>query len=118
MDRRPRGSSGATFRQFAAAFWRALAAVSRVLLAIVGLHVALAWMFARVEGLDIGRALYFAAITGFTVGYGDIVPETTAGRAIAVGHSFRGVGYVGLVVAIATAALHQAVTGTSRQEVD
>ncbi len=89
-----------------------------MLLAIVGLHVALAWMFARVEGLDIGRSLYFAAITGFTVGYGDIVPETTAGRAIAVSMSLLGVVFVGLVVAVATAALQKVVTSTSRQEVD
>lgn len=116
MSRRSRASSGATFRQFAAGFWRALAAVSRVLLAIFVLHALLAWIFARVEGLDIGRSLYFAAITGFTVGYGDITPATTAGRAIAVGLSLIGVVFVGIIVAIANTALQEALKGTARQE--
>jgi len=100
------------------AFWRALAAVSRVLLAIFALHALLAWMFARVENLDIGRSLYFAAITGFTVGYGDIVPTTTAGRVIAVVLSFIGVVFVGIIVAIATAALNQGMRSTAEQEAD
>lgn len=39
--------------------------------------------FRRAEGLDYPEALYLAVITVSTVGFGDIVPETPAGRAVA-----------------------------------
>lgn len=118
MRHAQKGSGGATFRQFAGAFWQAFRAVSRVLLAIFLAHLTLAWLFSRVEDLDFGRSLYFASITGFTVGYGDIVPTTTAGRVIAVGLSLIGVVFVGLIVAIATSALNQAMKETSSPAAD
>ena len=34
-----------------------------------------------------------------TVGYGDISPHTTAGRALAIGVMIVGIGFVGLVTA-------------------
>jgi voltage-gated potassium channel len=61
------------------------------------------------EDLTIGEAVYLTAITGLPVGYGDITPTTTLGRIASVVIGFVGVIYVGIVVAIVTRALAQAV---------
>lgn len=62
-------------------------------------------LFSIVEGKDIGTSIYFAFITGLTVGYGDISPETTLGRILSVFMAICGTIVVGLVVAINTRAL-------------
>jgi voltage-gated potassium channel len=69
-----------------------------------------------VEDLTLGEALYLTAITGLTVGYGDIVPTTTVGRIVSVVVGFVGVIYVGIVVAVATRALTQAVEEKRRPQ--
>ncbi len=46
----------------------------------------------RVEGLPFGDALYFSVVTMSTVGYGDVVPFTGAGRAVAGVMILTGVG--------------------------
>ncbi len=61
------------------------------------------------EGLPVGDALYLTAITGLSIGYGDITPTTTLGRIVCVVIGFVGVTYVGIVVALVTRALTQAV---------
>ena len=68
------------------------------------------------EDLALGDALYLTAITGLTVGYGDIAPTTTVGRIVSVVIGFVGVIYVGIVVAVATRALAQAVAEKKRHE--
>jgi voltage-gated potassium channel len=42
-------------------------------------------LFAHVDGISFGTALYFAIVTATTVGYGDVVPQNPAARVIAVG---------------------------------
>jgi voltage-gated potassium channel len=69
-----------------------------------------------VEDLTLGEAIYLTAITGLTVGYGDIVPTTTLGRIASVVIGLVGVIYVGIVVAVATRALAQAVEEKKRRE--
>jgi hypothetical protein len=61
------------------------------------------------EQLTIEESLYFAFITGLSVGFGDIAPQTTAGRIISVAIALVGVIFVGLVVAVATRALADTV---------
>jgi hypothetical protein len=46
----------------------------------------------RVEGLSLGDALYFSVVTMSTVGYGDVVPFTAAGRLVAGIMILTGVG--------------------------
>jgi len=48
-----------------------------------------------------GDALYFAFITGLTIGYGDIVMKTVAGRVITILIGFIGIVITGLIVATA-----------------
>lgn len=69
----------------------------------------LAVLFSWVESLPLGESLYFTMITGLTVGYGDIVPKTPPGRVLSIIIGFTGVLMTGLIVAMATRALAEAV---------
>ncbi len=62
---------------------------------------------AEVEDIPIGEAVYFSFITGLTVGYGDIVPNTTVGRIVCVALGFIGIIFSGLVVAITVHAVRE-----------
>src|SRR5262245_47997309 len=57
--------------------------------------------FAAIEGngLSAWDGVWFATETVTTVGYGDIIPSTSGGRAIAMGIMFVGVGFVALLTA-------------------
>lgn len=52
-----------------------------------------------VEKVPFGDALYFTFITGLTIGYGDIVMKTPAGRVISILIGFIGIVFTGLIVA-------------------
>jgi voltage-gated potassium channel len=71
-----------------------------VFLALLTLLLAGAVTIAGVENMPLGEAVYFSFITGLTVGYGDIVPNTTIGRIVSVALAFIGIVFSGLVVAI------------------
>jgi len=68
------------------------------------------------EQLTIEESLYFAFITGLSVGFGDIAPQTTAGRIISVAIALVGVIFVGLVVAVATRALADTVEDLPKKQ--
>ena len=58
--------------------------------------------FHFIEGLEFFDAFYFSIITMATVGYGDIHPWSTEGKALAIVLVFAGVGsFVGVVEAMA-----------------
>ncbi|HSE60999.1 MAG TPA: potassium channel family protein [Candidatus Saccharimonadales bacterium] len=59
-----------------------------------------------VEGLSYVDALYFTAVTLTTVGYGDLAPQTDAGKIFTAIYAFVGIGiFLGFA-----ATLFQAVT--------
>jgi len=72
------------------------------LLAILLLGSVLIW---RYENISFGNAIYFTCITGLSVGYGDVTPETVMGKIVSVCIGIVGVLFVGLSVAIAARAL-------------
>jgi voltage-gated potassium channel len=63
---------------------------------------------ATTEKIPIGDAIYFAFITGLTIGYGDIVAHSTAGRVISVLLGVVGILFTGLIIAVAVHAVRDA----------
>ena len=78
-----------------------------LLIMIVLGGVAISWL----EGMSLGEGIYFAFITALTIGYGDFTPATVAGRVAAIMIGMVGMVFVGLTVAIANRALHDAILG-------
>ncbi len=79
----------------------------RIFLGLIAWLVVNAMAIAYLEHIPFDDALYFAFITGLTIGYGDIVPATSAGRIFAVLTGLVGVLITGLVVAAAVYSLKQ-----------
>jgi len=97
------------FLIFCRNFLRLLRYVRGVLLALFLVLFICALLIGQVEGKGLGEALYFTFVTGLTIGYGDIVPVTAAGRLLSIVAGVVGVIFVGIVVAVATRALRDAV---------
>jgi voltage-gated potassium channel len=55
-----------------------------------------------------GETLYFCGVTGLTIGFGDIVPTTPAGRVIVLMLGFLGILITGLVTSAAMLAVQRA----------
>jgi voltage-gated potassium channel len=66
--------------------------------------------FASIENTSIGAGFYWAMATMTTVGYGDVVPTTAGGRAMAVVVMLVGTGFYALVVG----AIAQRFAGAAR----
>lgn len=52
------------------------------------------WFYARVEGWSALDALYFSVITLTTVGYGDLAPQTPAGKLFTILYVLVGLGLI------------------------
>ena len=77
-------------------------------LAFLALLLVGAAVIAGVEDIPVEEAVYFSFITGLTVGYGDIVAQTTVGRIVSVALGFVGILFTGLVVAVIVRAVREA----------
>ena len=91
-------------RHFVLMSWHLRTVYLALLMLIVIGALAISWF----EGLPIGVSIYFSFITGFTVGYGDIVPHTAVGRFVAVLLGFIGILFTGVVVAVTVRAVREA----------
>ncbi len=94
------------FSVFVTLFVRYGMLVREVLLCLIGLILIGGIVFAFVEDLDFSSSIYFAFITGLTIGYGEITPQTPIGRVVAVLIGVIGMIFIGLTVGIATRALN------------
>ena len=64
------------------------------LLLVLSLLVVGAVFYPLVEGWSVVDAIYFSAMSLATVGYGDLVPETDAGKLFTVVYVIAGIGIV------------------------
>jgi len=80
-----------------------------IFLAFLAIILLGAGAIAVYENMPLGEAIYFSFITGLTIGYGDIVAHTTAGRFVCVALGFAGILFSGLVVAITVRAVQNAL---------
>lgn len=75
-----------------------------ILSGVLILMIVLGLVIGRLEGWRVADAIYFAFVTGLTIGYGDLVPTTLLGRALAIVIGLCGITLTGLVAAIAVKA--------------
>ena len=90
-------------------FFYTLALVRHMLVGLLLLLLIGAGIIAVVEDLDFGDALYLTAITGLTVGYGDIASTTVSGRILSVLIGLIGLIYFGVIVAVVNSAMRHGV---------
>jgi hypothetical protein len=91
-------------------FFRAVWHVKAVILALVSLVVVGAAAIRVIEKMPFADTLYFAFVTGLTIGYGDIVAKTPAGRLVALLIGLIGILFTGLMVAVLVYAVEQSLT--------
>ena len=90
-------------------FLRYLLIVREVIVGLLLMLLLGAAAISIVEERTLGESIYFSFITGLSVGYGDIAPQTIWGRVVSVAMGFVGMIFVGLTVAVATRALADTV---------
>jgi hypothetical protein len=93
------------FTEFVGTLWHYALKLREVMVSLLVLIIVGGVAISRLEDIRLGDAIYFAFITGLSIGYGDITPESTAGKIVSVSIGFIGILFVGLTVAIATRAL-------------
>lgn len=94
------------FLEFLSAFRRYASYIQEIFFALLLILLLGAVLIWRYENIEFGDAIYFTCITGLTIGYGDITPETVIGRIVSIGIGLVGMLVAGLTVAIATRALN------------
>ncbi|MEJ2378598.1 MAG: potassium channel family protein [Pseudolabrys sp.] len=104
------------FIRFLRRFGEIVHYVRGVLLVMLLLLSTCAVVFVLADGMPLGKSVYLTFITALTIGYGDIVPTTVAGRVTSVVGGIIGVIFIGLTVAIATRALAQSYEEKQREE--
>ena len=104
------------FTTFVRYFFRYALYIREVLVGLMILLVLGGVTIAHLERIELGASIYFAFVTGLTIGYGDIAPETAWGRVISVMIGLIGMVFTGLTVAIATRALGDAVRHCSQDD--
>jgi voltage-gated potassium channel len=102
--------------QFLRAFTENVLHVREVIVSLLALVTLGGVLVSYLEDVPVGEAIYFAFITGLSIGYGDITPETAWGRVISVAIGLIGMLFVGITVAIATRALADVARHASNHE--
>ena len=93
------------FREFIAAHLGLLYELSGVILVLVAVIAFSGALIARFDRIPLEDAIYFAFITAFTVGFGDVTPQSRGARIVTVFLALFGLILVGVAVAVAVHAL-------------
>src|SRR5262245_66000574 len=88
--------------------WAAIRRIAAVTLAVALAGAVTMWTFDGDEFPTLGSALWWAAQTVTTVGYGDITPDATSGRIVAVVVMLSGLGFITVSTAAVSATLLEA----------
>jgi CHASE2 domain-containing sensor protein len=67
-----------------------------------------------IEGRSVGDAWYVTFVTGLTIGYGDSVPRQPLARALAIGIGVSGLMLTGVIAAVASQAMREALAASDR----
>ncbi len=97
------------FGEFIRSFISNASRVREVILILLTLIVAGAFVISKVEDIQFGDAVYLAFVTALSIGYGDISPDTNLGRVICVAIGLVGMLFIGITVAIANRSLADTV---------
>lgn len=89
------------FRLFIKYFVRVTWKLKSIYASFIAIFLIGAWAISYYEKLSYGDALYFTLVTGLTVGYGDISPQSIVGRFIAIFLALVGMVLTGVLVATA-----------------
>ena len=90
-----------------AVFLRQCHVVWPIFSALIVLMAVLGLVIGKLEGWSWGDGLWFGFVTGFTIGYGDLVPHGFGGRVLTVPTAVCGVCVTALLAAIAVRALRE-----------
>ena len=97
---------------------RAVGTVISVAFTLVLIAGALARLVEPDVFTSIGLAYWWAVVTVTTVGYGDIVPESTAGRLVATGLMLTGLGLIPTLTSVTVAILIGKRTSAQQEQLD
>lgn len=89
------------FKQFVKIFLKVTLALKSIYLSFIAIFLLAALAFSVFENMPYDDALYLTFITGLTVGYGDLSPQTGIGRVIAIFIAINGMLLTGVMVATA-----------------
>ena len=103
------------FTSFNGYFFRTVWHVKSIILALIALIVAGAVAITVIEKMPFSDTLYFAFVTGLTIGYGDIVALTPAGRLIALLIGLVGILFTGLIVAVLVHSVRESMTESQKR---
>jgi len=92
-------------RTFAKRFLAGLRVVWPLISALLIVIAALGVVVGLIEGWSVQESVYFAFVSGLTIGYGDLTPQTLVTRALAIIIGLCGVLLTALFAAIAVKAL-------------
>jgi voltage-gated potassium channel len=97
---------------------QALALVAMVTAAVVVTGAALVTRTDPQRYPDLGTALWWAASTVTTVGYGDVVPASAAGRLVGGALMFVGIGAFAFLTAVAASAIVVGEVGGQERQIE
>ena len=97
---------------------RAVATVISVAFTLVIVAGALARVVEPDTFTSLGLSYWWAVVTVTTVGYGDIVPESTAGRLVATALMLTGLGLIPTLTSVTVAILIGKRTSAQQQQID